>query len=128
MTSLAGFGTIRGVTLMDVQGSPITVSPTSDGFHVAVTGPIHANTAALEGAMQKVAAAKPKLVQLDLSKMKFISSGGVGLLVAFRRAIVQNGGTLKITAIQKYVLGTLRHAHLDKVFAVDDSVACKDDG
>ena len=107
---------------MDLQEAPVAITPTALGFHVAIIGSVHTNTAWLERELEKVVSAKPREVELDLLRLRFLSSSGVGVLVAFRRGIVNSGGSLRVVAVQKTVFGTLRFAHLDELFKIDPAV------
>lgn len=104
---------------MDAQEKPITIEKTPDGYKIAISGAIHIATAWIESELRKVADQKPKLVEMDLSAMPFASSIGLGMLIAFRNAVVGAGGTFRITAIQERVLGTIRFAHLQQLMNVD---------
>lgn len=107
---------------MDIQNAPVVISRTADGFHVSTIGSIHTNTDWLEREFKKVADAKPGLVELDLSKTDYVSSWGIGVLVSLRNSVAKAGGKLRITAIRKEVLSTLRHASLHQVFQIDPGV------
>ncbi|CAN5378293.1 hypothetical protein BH10PLA1_BH10PLA1_09480 [soil metagenome] len=104
---------------MDFQNSPIAVSPIPDGLRVALLGPIYTNVAWLESAIAKILATKPKLIELDLSKVPFVSSMGLGTLVSFRNAILAIQGELKTVSIQSPVLGTVKHAYLQDLLKID---------
>ena len=103
---------------MDIQDAPVVVTAIADGFRVATKGSIHTNTDWLEREFKKVAEARPKLVELDLGGTTYVSSWGLGILVALRNGIVKAGGTLRVTAIQKDVLATMKYASLTQVFNV----------
>jgi anti-anti-sigma factor len=104
---------------MDSQANPIEVEKTADGYKIAIVGAIHIATAWIEGELKKVVEDKPKRVDMDLSRMPFASSIGLGVLIAFRNHVVANGGQFHITAIQERVLGTIRFAHLQQLMNVD---------
>src|SRR5687768_11257202 len=104
---------------MDAQNQPITVEQTPDGYKIAIIGAIHIATAWIEAELRKVSDKHPKVVEVDLAQMPFASSIGLGMLIAFRNAIVGAGGTFRITAIQERVLGTIRFAHLQQLMNVD---------
>jgi len=104
---------------MDFQNNPIAVTRLPDGLHVALLGPIHTNTAWLESAFAKIIAANPKMIELDLSKVPFVSSVGLGTLVSFRNAIIKSGATMKTVSIQEPVLGTVKYAYLQGLLFID---------
>lgn len=103
---------------MDAQNDPITVTRITDGCRVSLLGPIHTNVAWLESAFAKITAAKPKLVELDLAKMTFTSSLGIGTLVSFRNAVVGYGGELKTVAVTEPVLKILKFSYLTGLLQV----------
>jgi anti-anti-sigma factor len=103
---------------MDIQNEPVSVAKIDDGFRVSVLGSVHVNTAWLEGVLKKVAEANPRLLELDLAQCPYVSSAGMGVLVAARRAILDRGGELRIVAIQKMVLQSMRFGGLDAVFKI----------
>ena len=107
---------------MDFQSEPVVVTATPGGLRVAIRGPVHTNTAWLDDELNKVVAAKPKHVDLDLGAMNYVSSVGLGSLVALRNRITTAGGTLRVVAIQSQVLGVFKYAYLDKVFQIEPGV------
>ena len=72
--------------------------------------------------LQSVADRHPAKVILDLHDLSFISSLAMGVMLAFRRGILANGGKLKVAAMQKLVLDSFKRARLDKVFEIVDSL------
>jgi anti-anti-sigma factor len=104
---------------MHNQSEPVVVTPIENGFRVAVRAPVHVDVAWLEGELRRVAESRPKIVELDLSGTPYVSSAGMGVFLASRRAIAEGGGVLRIVAIQKPVLGSMRYAGLDGVFKID---------
>ena len=111
---------------MDIQAEPVIVTRTPAGFHVAVKGPVHSNVAWLEQEFDRVVAAKPAHVDLDLAGTGYVSSLGVGLFVSFRRRLADAGGTLRVTAIRRKVFNTFRFAHLDALFQIAPAVVMED--
>lgn len=104
---------------MDFQDQPVTVAPIEDGFRLTFVGPIHINTSWIEGEMDKVVTAKPKVVELDLLKTEYISSHGLGVLISFNNRIRAGGGILTIVKLPKVTYRLLKTAHLDSVFKID---------
>ncbi len=103
---------------MDLQNDPIAVTRITDGCRVSLLGPIHTNVAWLESAFARIIAAKPKIVELDLGKMSFTSSLGVGMLVSFRNAVAGYGGDLKTVAITEPVLKIIKFSFLNGLLKV----------
>src|SRR5688572_15410222 len=103
---------------MDFQTLPVTIKPIADGFHVALSGPIHTNTSWIEREFDTVVAKKPRLVQLDMAGSEYISSVGLGILVNLHNRLKADGGTLTIVKILKRTKGILRAAYLDRLFTI----------
>jgi anti-sigma B factor antagonist len=62
-------------------------------FVVAPAGSIDSTTyKALEGALEKAVAARPRVLILDMKSVEFISSVGVGVIFKTRKAIAKTGG------------------------------------
>ena len=72
--------------------------------------------------LQSVADRHPARVILDLRELSFISSLAMGVMLAFRRGVLANGGKLKVAAMQKLVLDSFKRARLDKVFEIVDTL------
>jgi anti-sigma B factor antagonist len=81
-----------------------------------------AGVADLDRGLMRLSAARPKLVVFDLSELAFISSLGLGSLVAFQRGLQRAGGRAALTRLQPAVSEMLKHARLDTVFQVYDTV------
>jgi anti-anti-sigma factor len=62
--------------------------------------------------------AKPALVLLDLSKVTFIDSSGMALLLAVRRAAYRLGGGCRVERGNEMVLSRLDVAGLSHVFGL----------
>jgi anti-anti-sigma factor len=74
---------------------------------------------ALEGGLVRVAARRPLLVTFDLSKLRFVSSLAMGLLVAYRRAFVRAGVRVRLAPdLQPAVREALQRAGLTDLFEV----------
>src|SRR5438874_13143074 len=99
-----------GAEAMDIQQAPVVVSRHEDSVTLALIGSIHGNMAWLENELKRVIGEKPRLARLDLGKMNYISSMGIGILMAFRREVVANGGSGRITAIDSRNSNVLRYA------------------
>ena len=75
-----------------------------------------ADVDALELQLRKVAASRSPLVVLDLSQLRFISSLGMGILVAFRKGIVRENHKMRVAGMQPMVAEAFAHARLGDVF------------
>ena len=101
---------------MDFQAEPAVVTAIPGGFSAKLIGSIHTNTAWIEGEFKKIVAAKPKLVEIDLSETTFLSSMGIGVLVWLYNHVQETGGDVRIVAIRKRVLSSLKFSRLDALF------------
>lgn len=104
---------------MDIQSRPVLIARTPEGFTVAISGAVHTNVSWLESELDKVVAARPALVDLDLGSTAYLSSWGLGVLVSFRRRLSDNGGTLRVTRIRDTVARVFKYAYLDKIFELE---------
>ncbi|HEX4796744.1 MAG TPA: STAS domain-containing protein [Humisphaera sp.] len=79
-------------------------------------------------AFRQVAAQRPALVVVDLEKLQYISSLGIGLLLALRKDMGP-GGIMRIAGAQGMAIDALRRARLMDLFEfcenVDDAIAGK---
>jgi len=55
-------------------------------------------------------------VQLDLSKVEFVDSSGLGILVFLHKRLVSNGHKLKVTGLRGQPLQLFTNLHLLPVF------------
>jgi anti-sigma B factor antagonist len=76
----------------------------------------------LVSGLQSVAQSHPQRVVLDLSGLSFMSSLAMGVVLAFRRNVLAQGGSLKVAAVQKMVLDSFKRARLDKVFELTETL------
>jgi len=67
---------------------------------------------ALRDALAQVAALRPRRVVLNLSRLEFISSAGMGVLVPFKRALTRDGARLTLAAVAPPVFEALQIAGL----------------
>jgi anti-anti-sigma factor len=74
-----------------------------------------------EIAFNRVAAQKPPLVVVDLSGLSFISSLGMGLLVALRGGM-RHHSVVRLACAKGIVLDALRRAKLTDLFEIYDTV------
>ena len=109
---------------MDFQTSPVAISPIEIGFRVAVNGPIHTNTTWIEREFDKVVAAKPRQVELDLLGCEHVSSVGLGILVNFHNRLKGQGSAMRIIKMRPHMRDILRAAYLHRFFDIaPDAVA-----
>lgn len=77
---------------------------------------------ALEQAFLRARAAKPQRVVLDLRGLSFISSLGMGTMVALHRDLSRKGGALRVAGMQPMVADAFQRARLSDLLILCDSV------
>lgn len=90
----------------------------SDGVAVVVmvgSADIHSE-GALEQALLKVSAAKPKLVVLDLRAIDILSSLAIGVLVGFRSRVIEGGGKVVMAGVPEPIAKTMRFTRVSELF------------
>ncbi len=60
---------------------------------------------------------KIKLV-LDFSKVQFLSSAMLGLLIRLKKTIEDKGGALRLSGINDKIMGVFKITRLDKIFTI----------
>ncbi|WP_435246067.1 STAS domain-containing protein [Streptomyces sp. NRRL F-5630] len=69
----------------------------------------------LRGALDGVPARPGRRFVLDLSRVGYLDSGGIGALLAIRRGVLSGGGELAVTEVSPMVERLLRMTGLDEV-------------
>ena len=59
---------------------------------------------------------KPKRLVVDLSRVPYVDSSGLAVLIAAMQALEHDGGLLMLAGAQEAVLTILESARLDKYF------------
>jgi anti-anti-sigma factor len=100
----------------------VEVSHTADGIVVRVKGEPQLECAgALMNGLFAFAAPRPAVVTLDLSGLHSISCLGLGVLVAYRRAVVRAGGRVRLAGVlQPAVKESLVRAKRFDLFETED--------
>jgi anti-sigma B factor antagonist len=60
---------------------------------------------------------------INLGRVSYVDSTGIGTLLAAHNLIIRAGGTCRFFAAQEHVLLNLKRVHLDKVFTIFDDEA-----
>src|ERR1043166_7847567 len=81
-----------------------------------------AEAEALDRALMAVSVRHPKLVALELSGLNFISSLGMGALVAFQRGISMGGGLVRAAGPPQLVRDALLRARIDHLIPICKSL------
>jgi anti-sigma B factor antagonist len=93
------------------------------GCVVEVTGEVDISTERhLREHLARVADTRPAVLIVDLGKVGFLDSTGLGMLIATFKRVQADGGRLCLAAPQTPVRKLLRMTALDRVIAVYDSV------
>ncbi|MGW3142154.1 STAS domain-containing protein [Streptomyces sp. NPDC001139] len=97
------------------------VTATTDGIRVLrLTGEIDHDTGViLRHALEAADGARPRTV-LDLSRLTFMDSTGINILIAAHRSHLQAGGWLRLAAPSGSVRRTLQ------IVGVDDVIDCRE--
>jgi anti-anti-sigma factor len=84
---------------------------------VKVTGEVRLDIKPMDGAFLRVSALHPKAVVLDLTGMTFISSLGMGSIVAFNKGVKRGGGKVIACGTRPMVMDAFKRARLHEIFA-----------
>ena len=109
---------------MASQSFECVVVERPDALVLHLRGEIRLDASASELEFTRLVARRPKLAILDLSALSFISSLGMGQLVALSKGIAGQGGTLRLAAVQPFVrdaLDRVRLWELLKIFPTIDA-------
>lgn len=80
-------------------------------------------SAELKGEFLILCDAKTKNLILDLSDVEFCDSSGLSALLIAERKMREHDGLVKLAGLQKKVLTLIKISHLDRAFAIFDTVA-----
>jgi anti-anti-sigma factor len=84
---------------------------------VAVTGELTLETApVLEQELARVGAGRPAVTVIDVAGVTFVSSIGMGALVAYAKAAQRWGGRVRLARASHIVADCFHRAHLDGAF------------
>ena len=101
----------------------ITAEQTPGGFLVHLAGDADGEQVdELDRQLRLIANVNPKQIVLDMARLNFISSPGMGLLVRVHQGLKENGGKLVLAAPRPLVRDALRRAALQKLFEIRDAV------
>jgi anti-sigma B factor antagonist len=98
-------------------------SRTKSGHIVRVGGEVNLRSSPqLRGLLMRVIAQDPGRLIVDLSKVSYMDSSGVGTLVEIKRLVEREGGRLVLAALQPRVRGVLEISQLDKFFTIVQTI------
>ena len=73
----------------------------------------------LGAALSKIAADRPSKVTLNLSRLTFIDSVGMGVLISFKHALAREGGKLALADVPPHIAEVLRVSRLLEWLSAD---------
>jgi anti-anti-sigma factor len=91
------------VDCVEEQGA-LVVTPHGDGGY--------RQAELLGDALSRIAARKPPRVTLNLSRLTFIDSVGMGVLISFKHALTREGGKLALADVPTHIAEVLRVSRL----------------
>jgi len=101
----------------------IEIKPHPQGVIMDLSGNVGIDDGPLlERSMESVLEQSPMLVVIDMSRLTFISSVGMSMLVKLHRTLKQSGGHVRIVAPPTDVFGVLDRAHLVEIIPIYGSV------
>ena len=72
--------------------------------------------------LQTLVDAGARKLILDCTRLSYISSYGIGILIRLHKKLAKVGGEVKIAALDSPVVKVLRFLHLDQVFEIYQNV------
>ena len=95
---------------------------TKDGIHhLSIEGQLDAvSVSDLRLELDKLVAARPKSVEVDLSQLRLIDSSGVGALVSLYKRVRAQGGNVVIKGVRDQPLAIFQLLQLDRFMLRDD--------
>ena len=91
--------------------------------HVALKGELDLSTVAkVQDELRRVEESQPPVVVLDLSRLTFLDSTGLGVLVGGLKRVRAHEGSLRLVCTQERILKIFRITGLTKVFPIHTSV------
>jgi anti-anti-sigma factor len=95
----------------------LTIARKEGAFVVTLAGQARLNVEeAVATLQQEVIAHKPKLVVVDCSKLEFLSSIGMSMVLNLRSGVTKGGGVVRLTGLIPLVEGMLRNARVLSLF------------
>jgi anti-sigma B factor antagonist len=96
---------------------PFEVSKTAAETKLTIRGSLDINSApALAEEIDKILAAKPAKVEVDLGSLDLIDSSGVAALVKLYKGVRSAGGNVRIFGARDQPLAIFKLLRMDKVF------------
>ncbi len=58
-------------------------------------------------------------VRVDFGKLEYISSAGIGVLIATQKRLMQNGHQLRLQNLNPHIAEIFKYAGLDTIFSIE---------
>jgi anti-anti-sigma factor len=94
----------------------ISIKAEKDAVTVSLVGEAHFDLEAANERVDEVIALKPKVLNVDASKLTFISSTGICFLISLRNVARESKGKIYLRGLQPMVEQALKHARVLKLF------------
>jgi anti-sigma B factor antagonist len=100
------------------------ISTSEDGMiRLAIRGELDAvSVSDLRPELDGLVNRRPRLVQVDLSRLRMVDSSGVGALVSLYKRVRAQGGAVRVIGLQDQPLAIFRLLRLDRVMTDGDGV------
>jgi len=104
----------------------VSVQEKGEGrYEIVVAGEMTAETAGqFSEEVLQVLEQKPRCMELDLGRVSYVASPGLGALVSLLRKVRQLRGELLVRSMSPEVKEIFTVTHLDRIFAQVDSTPC----
>lgn len=74
------------------------------------------------GELQTLVESGARKLIVDCTKLTYISSYGVGILIRLHKKLAESGGEIKLAAVESPVVEVLRLLHLERIFEIYHNV------
>lgn len=86
---------------------------------LSLEGPLDFHVSArFSASLATIVDQKPKRIVVDLSRVPYVDSSGLAVLVGAMQAIERHGGLLMLAGVQDAVLTIMESARLDRYFLI----------
>ncbi len=75
-----------------------------------------------ESIKNKIKEEEVKKVIVDMEKVPFMDSSGLGMLISLYKFVNENNGIIVYTGLSDYILKILGFAKLDKIFIIAENI------
>lgn len=105
------------------DGIQISTSTAADAEIVHVDGEIDLRTSPqLRTRLLQIVERKPARLIVDLTRVGYMDSSGVGTMVEIKRMVERRGGAMVLAGLQPRVRGVFEITQLDKFFVIASSL------